>query len=139
LVQAEEVLPVLRVIPLQEGSLVSRAGETVLIDAGAEAERGVVANVGTGGATTTSKEVAAGEKTIPVVSPFGFGNGQTITIGSGSDAELVTVASIRRLEEPAIVVAAPLKQAHGPGSEVSGTGLTLGSALTRVQQGRDLV
>ena len=109
-----------------------RAGETVLIGVDAEAERGVVAKVGTGGATTTSKEVRAGATTIPVANPFGFRNGQTVMIGSGSDAETVTVASIRRFPGTAIVVAAPLKQAHDSGSQVSGTGLTLGSALTRM-------
>jgi len=116
-----------------------RAGETVLIDAGAEAERAAVSNVGTGGGTTTSKDVAAGEKTIPVVSPFGFRNGQTITVGSGADAETMTVAAIRRFEGPSIVLEAPLKQAHGPGSQVSGTGLTLGSPLTRVHAARSTV
>lgn len=107
------------------------AGEQVLIGADADGERAVIASVGTAGATTTSKEVSAGSTTIPIASPFGFENGQTITIGSGADAETVTIASIRRPAEAAIVIAAPTKQAHLAGSQVFGTGLTLGSALTR--------
>lgn len=107
------------------------AGNKVLIGTGADGERGVIASVGTAGATTTSKEVSAGATTIPVTSPFGLENGQTITVNSGNDAETVTIAAIRRFGEPAIVIAAPLKQAHPAGSEVSGTGLTLGSPLTR--------
>ena len=108
-----------------------RAGEMVTIGSGADGERGVVASVGTAGATPTSNEVPAGATMIPVVSPLGFQNGQTITVGSGAEAETVAVASIRRFEGSAIVVAAPLKQAHGAGSQVSGTGLTLGTGLTR--------
>ncbi len=108
-----------------------RVGESVVLGSGAEAERGVIASVGTAGATTTSKEVAAGATMIPVVSPFGFEDGQTVTVGEGAEAETVAVASIRRFGGGAIVVAAPLKQAHIAGSQVSGTGLTLGSALTR--------
>ncbi len=62
---------------------------------------------------------------------FGFRDGQTITIGSGNDVETVTISAIRHFEGPSIVVAVPLKQAHHAGTQVSGTGITLNSALTR--------
>ncbi|HZQ44006.1 MAG TPA: arabinofuranosidase catalytic domain-containing protein [Acidobacteriaceae bacterium] len=108
------------------------AGEKVLVGTGADGERAVVASVGTAGATTTSKEVAAGSTTIPVASPFGFESGQTITVGTGANVETMTMAAISRGPAGfAIVIAAPLKQAHGLGSQISGTGLTLGSPLTR--------
>lgn len=107
-----------------------RAGERVMIGSGSDGERGVVVSVGTAGATTTSKEVLAGATMIPVASPFGFEDGQMITVGSGAEAETVAVASIRGFEGVAIVVAAPMKRAHVAGSQVSGTGLTLGAALT---------
>ena len=106
------------------------AGEKVLIGTPADGERAVIASVGTAGATTTSKEVSAGATTIAVASSFGFENGETITVGSGANAETVTIASIRRPAEAAIVIAAPTKQAHIAGSQVSGTGLSLSSALT---------
>ncbi|WP_419806297.1 arabinofuranosidase catalytic domain-containing protein [Terriglobus sp.] len=107
------------------------AGDTVLVGAGAEAERGTIASVGTGGATTASKDVPASATSIPVAMPFGFQDGQTITVGSGPDAETAKVASIRRFEGFAIVLAAPLKQAHSAGIRVSGTGLTLATALSK--------
>ena len=107
------------------------AGEKVLIGTAADRESAVVANVGTAGATTASNAVPAGSTTIPVSSPFGLENGQTITVGTGADAETVTITAIRRSAESAIVIAAPIKQAHAAGTEVYGTGLTLSSALTR--------
>lgn len=108
-----------------------RSGDKVMIGAGADGERGVIASVGTAGATTTSREVPAGATTISVTNPFGFENGQTISVGVGADAETATITSIRRFEGTAIVIAAPLKQGHSADSKVAGTGLTLTSALTR--------
>ena len=107
------------------------AGDEVLIGTGADEERGMIASVGTPGATTTTKEAPAGATTIPVASPFGFERGQNISVGTGADAETVMIASIRRFEGFAIEVTTPLKQAHGAGSQVSGTGLTLRSAVAR--------
>jgi hypothetical protein len=107
------------------------AGQNVLIGTAADGERAVIANVGTAGATTTSTELAAGSTTMPVASPFGLENGQAITVGTGADAETVTITGIRRSAEPSIVIAAALQHAHAAGTQVYGTGLTLGSALSR--------
>ncbi len=107
------------------------AGQKIMVDAGANSEIAVIANVGTAGATTMGKDTPAGETLIPVASVFGFEPGQTITVGSGPDTETVTIASVRRFNGSAIVTTAALKHAHGAGSQVSGTGLTLVSALTR--------
>ncbi len=108
-----------------------RAGDEVTVGAGTDAERAVVASVGSAGATTTGKDVEASATVVPVASAYGFEEGQTVTVGSGSDTETVSVASIRRFEGFALVLAKPLTQAHTAGSQVAGTGLTLASALTR--------
>ena len=83
------------------------------------------------GRRPTSNEVPAGATTIPVGSPLGFENGQTITVGTGADAETGPSRRSGASREERSSVAAPLKQAHGAGTQVSGTGLTLGSGLTR--------
>jgi len=64
------------------------------------------------------REVAAGATAIPVVMPFGFAEGQTTTVGSGTEAETVSIASVRHFEGASIVLFMPLKQAHGRGSQV---------------------
>lgn len=107
------------------------SGETVLIGKGTDLERGTIASVGTAGATTTTKEVAAGATTIPVVGPFGFERGQTLTLGHGADAETATIDAIRGNEGFVLTVTAPLKHTHAPGTQVTGSGLTLQGALAR--------
>lgn len=108
-----------------------RSGDKVIIGFGADSERAVIKNVGTGGATMTSAGVSAGATSIPVTSPFGFENGQEISVGNGPDSEAATIASIKRSNPPALMLAAPLGHEHNSGSQVSGTGLRLASALTR--------
>jgi hypothetical protein len=66
---------------------------------------------------------------IAVASPFGFREGQTITIDSGANAETAVIASIRR--SVGIAVAAPLTHAHAVGAQVSGTGITLTARLAK--------
>jgi hypothetical protein len=108
------------------------AGQTVMIDTGANQEAAVIATVGTPGATTVDTATGVGATTIPVANAFGFRPGQTITIESGASSEMAVVASGGRRGAPAITVAEPLKYAHGAGAQVSGTGITLTTALTRV-------
>ncbi len=107
------------------------AGQTIMIDSGANMETATVANVGTPGASTTDAAVAAGATSIPVANAFGFRPGQTITIGEGADQETATVAAGGRRGAPAVTIDAPLKNAHAAGTQVAGTGITLTSALTR--------
>jgi non-reducing end alpha-L-arabinofuranosidase len=107
------------------------AGQTIMIDTGANQETAVIATVGTPGATTVDTATGVGATTIPVASAFGFRPGQTITIDSGANAETAVVASGGRRGAPAITVAEPLKYAHGAGAQVSGTGITLTTALIR--------
>ncbi|MGH9737316.1 MAG: arabinofuranosidase catalytic domain-containing protein [Candidatus Acidiferrales bacterium] len=107
------------------------AGETIMIDTGANLETAVIATVGTAGATTLEVPTAVGATVIPVASAIGFSNGQTATIGSGANSETADVISIRRYGAPAITVGAPLTHAHSAGTEISGTGITLTAGLAR--------
>ena len=123
------------------------AGQTIIIDTGANRETAVIASVGTAGGTTVSTATAIGATVIPVADVTGFNPGQTITIGS----ESAVVASIsggrggrnrrggimagrggQADQTPVtITVTAPLKSAHAVGTQVSGTGITLAKALTK--------
>jgi hypothetical protein len=111
------------------------AGQTLTIDTGASAETTTIAAVGTAGATTIGAATIGGATTIQIASPAGFAPGQTITIDQGASAETATVASMtgggRGRGPAAVTVAAPLAFAHADGAQISGTGLTLTSALTR--------
>jgi hypothetical protein len=119
------------------------AGQTVIIDTGADAETAVIATVGTPGATTVGADATAGATTITVASAAGFSAGQTITIDSGGSVETATVVSSvggrgggaggrGGAATPAtITIAAPLASAHATGAQVSGTGITLTAALSR--------
>lgn len=126
-----------------------RAGQRIVIDAGANRETAVIANVGTAGATTVGTATETGATVIPVANAFGFSAGQTITIDSGANQETAVVASTSggRRGGPGgggarggrggggggatITVTGPLTRAHAEGVMVSGTGITLTSALTR--------
>ena len=114
------------------------AGQTIIIDTGANRETAVIATVGTAGATTVGTATNAGATVIPVASAFGFSAGQTITIDSGANQETAVVASTtgggrggRGGAGATITVTAPLKFAHAAGAQVSGSGITLTAALTK--------
>ncbi len=74
----------------------------------------------------------------------GFSDGQTVTIGSGTNGEKAVIASIKvgrfRFGNPnyrpidSITVAGPLKFAHDAGAEVSGSGITLASPLSKAHE-----
>ncbi len=116
------------------------AGQTILIDAGANLEKATIATVGTPGATTVRVATDAGATVIPVAGGMGFTAGQTITIDSGGSQETAVVASTGRGGPggpgggpggATVTVKAPLKSAHAVGAQVSGSGITLAAALTR--------
>jgi hypothetical protein len=108
------------------------AGQTILIDTGADSETAVIATVGTAGATTVGAATGVGATVIPVANVIGFSAGQTITIDSGANHETAIVVSITGGRGGAtITVAAPLAFAHVAGAQVSGTGITLTTALTK--------
>jgi hypothetical protein len=124
------------------------AGQTIVVDTGADTETAVIAAVGSAGATTVGADTAAGATTITVAGVAGFTAGQSITIDTGANAETVVIASSAAgrgggagaaggrggapTPTPAtITTTAPLKLAHAAGVQVSGTGITLSAPLNR--------
>lgn len=124
------------------------AGQTLIIDVGADAETAVIASVGTPGATTTGADSAARTTSIAVAGVGGFSAGQTITIGVGANMETAVIASSAPARgggpgqaagraggpppTPAtITLTAPLTRAHAAGEPVSGSGITFTAPLTR--------
>ena len=55
------------------------AGQTIVIDSGANLETAVIASVGTAGATTAGAATEAGATVIAVASIAGFSAGQAIS------------------------------------------------------------
>jgi hypothetical protein len=107
------------------------AGQTIVIDEGANTETAVIATVGTAGASTMRSAPAVGATMIDVASRESFSAGQTITIDTGANSETAMVATAARRGPGTITVAAPLKSAHAAGAQVCGTGITLTTALTK--------
>jgi hypothetical protein len=115
------------------------AGQTIVVDAGANRETAVIASVGTSGGTTTTAAIEPGATVIPVMSPAGFVVGQTIAIDRGAARESAVVAATTgggrggpgRGGSPSITLTAPLKNAHAAEVQVAGSGLTLAAALTK--------
>jgi hypothetical protein len=112
------------------------AGQTIMIDAGSNIETGVIATVGTSGASTVGAATNAGATVIPVATATGFSAGQTITIDNGANQETAVVVSTTGGRGGAtITVGAPLKVAHTVGAQVSGSGITLTAGLTKAHAG----
>ena len=108
-------------------------------------ETAVIATVGTAGGTTVGAATEVGATVIPVASAFGFSSGQAITVDSGTNRETAVVASISGggrfggrggPGNATITVAAPLTIAHAAGAQVSGTGITLTTALAKAHDRR---
>jgi hypothetical protein len=111
------------------------AGQTIIIDTGANRETAVIATVGTPGGTMVRTATDVRATVIPVASAAGFSAGQTITIDSGANREMAVVASSTGGGRggpggATVTIAAPLTFAHAVDAEVSGTGITLTTALT---------
>jgi non-reducing end alpha-L-arabinofuranosidase len=119
-------------------------GQKILVDAGANLETAVIADVGTAGATTLDTATNAGATVISVASTTGFSAGQAITIDSGATRETAVVVSITRggrfgpgggpARTATVTVSAPLTRSHAAGAEVAGSGLTLTAPLTRAHE-----
>jgi hypothetical protein len=108
------------------------AGQTIVIDEGANTETAVIATVGTAGASTMRVATLVGATMIDVANRESFSAGQTITIDSGAASETaVVVAAAGRRGPGSITVTAPLKSVHAAGAQVSGTGITLAGALAQ--------
>ena len=111
-------------------------GEKVTLDSGANVETRVIASVGTAGATAIGAFTAVGATVIKVADATSFTTGQQITIGVGANSENATVKTtgvipVWRSGADTINVSAPLTHAHDAGDQVSGSGITLATALTR--------
>jgi hypothetical protein len=108
------------------------AGQTIMIDSGANQETATIAMVGTPGAALTGEASGAGGSVIAVDGPAGFAPGQAITIGDGASRETASVAAIAGGRGGArLTVAAPLRFAHAAETPVTGSGITLTTALAR--------
>ncbi len=111
------------------------AGQSVMVDAGAQLETAVIAEVGTAGATAIDAAAAPGATVLSVTDTMGFTAGQAITIDDGTARETAVVVSTTRGGRPGpgggparsatITVTAPLARAHAAGAQVSGSGITL--------------
>ncbi|MFL6035351.1 MAG: beta strand repeat-containing protein, partial [Gaiellaceae bacterium] len=129
-------------------------GQTIKIGSGALAESAVISNVGTAGSggtgitlaaalanahasgvavagpppvvTATLAANATGPTNIRVSTVTGFAAGQTITIGSGTDLETVTIQSVGTAGAggTGITLTSALTTAHALGSTVAGPGGT---------------
>ena len=106
------------------------AGETIRIDSGAKLENAIIATVGTAGATSMDTASSAGATVVHVASTNGFNDGQAVTIGAGTNVETVQIAYVTRWDNT-MTLAAPLHEKHAAGTQVSGTGITLRTRLTR--------
>jgi hypothetical protein len=120
------------------------AGQSIVIDAGANLERAVIATIGTPGATTIGAATAPGDTVITVATTAGFSAGQAISVDSGANAEAAVVVAMaggrggrggrgagRGGSPITVTVAAPLTRAHAAGSAIAGTGITLAAPLAR--------
>ncbi len=108
------------------------AGQAVKVDTGENLETAVIEAVGTAGDSTIARATSRGSTVIPVASVSGFKTEESITVDSGANRETAAVGSITGGRNGAsITVAAPLKFAHAAGAQLSGSGITLKSALNR--------
>jgi hypothetical protein len=116
-------------------------GQKIVVGSGANSETAVIATIGTSGGTSLNNATEAGSKVILVRSVAGFSAGQTISVGAASNFENATIASIAAARRrfggannnipDSIVVTAPLTNAYAVGTQVSGSGITLASPLTK--------
>ncbi len=118
-------------------------GQKIIIGTGTNSESAVIKTIGTAGGTTVGTATAVGTTVIPVFNVEGFNAGQTITIDNGASYETAVVASVvagrRRFGNvgsssptDSITVTMPLKYAHAVSVQVSGSGITLNTPLTKI-------
>jgi len=108
------------------------AGQTVMVDSGANMETATIASIGKAGATHASAAAEAGATVIPVAGAGGFAPGQTITIDSGASQETALVAAAGGGRGGArLTITTPLRLAHTAGAPISGSGITLTGALAK--------
>ncbi len=111
-------------------------GQKVTIDTGGESETRVIAAVGTPGATAVGTGTSVGATILKVADAISFKDGQLIIIGAGANSEKAIVATtdlipVWRSGADTITVSAPLTHAYEAGAPVSGSGITVTTALTK--------
>ncbi len=116
------------------------AGQTIVIDAGENRETAVIAEVGTAGGTSVAAAADAGATVLTVAGVEGFTAGQTVVIDAGANRETAVIASVTRGRrafgnnkaiDATITFGTPLAFSHAVGAQVSGSGITLRTSLTR--------
>jgi hypothetical protein len=107
-------------------------GQTVVLDAGADAETLTVATVGSQGITRTSAAAEQGATVVRVDDPHPFAVGQALIIGRGADEETGVVAAVDTAWRAGkLTLAAPLAHAHDAGATVAGTGIAFTGPLAK--------
>lgn len=104
------------------------AGQSLTVDVGPSRDAAKVISVGSPGATNTTAELLKGETVLQVHEARDFQPGQEIIIDASGKAEAAVVSEVRRWEHR-IILQAPLQSSHPSGTSVTGTGITLSSAL----------
>ena len=107
-------------------------GQTVILGSGADQETVVIAQIGTPGATRIAAPAAKGDMIVPVASVAGFAPGQTVTLRDAADpanTETASVAAVIGGGGLRLRFDQPLAHAHGTGTLVSGSGITLRSPV----------
>jgi hypothetical protein len=107
-------------------------GQTVVLDAGADAETLTVATVGSSGITRASASADKGATVVRVDDPHPFAVGQAIVVGSGADEETGVVAAVDTTWRAGkLTLKAPLARAHDAGASVAGTGIAFTGPIAK--------
>jgi hypothetical protein len=107
-------------------------GQTVVLDAGADAETLTVATVGSSGITRASAPADKGATVVRVDDPHPFAVGQAIVVGSGADEETAVVAAVDTTWRAGkLTLKAPLARAHDAGASVAGTGIAFTGPMAK--------
>jgi hypothetical protein len=107
-------------------------GQSVVIDAGADAETLTIATVGSPGLTRASVRAEKGDTFVRVDDHRQFTVGQVIVVGSGADEEQGIVAAVDTAWRAGkLTLKAPLAYAHEAGAIVSGTGIAFTTPVTK--------
>ncbi|WP_083685811.1 arabinofuranosidase catalytic domain-containing protein [Massilia putida] len=108
------------------------SGQTVVLDAGDNAETLTVATVGSPGISRASASASKGATVVRVDDPRQFAVGQAVVIGSGAHEETGVVAAVDTTWRAGkLTLQAPLAHAHDAGSSVSGTGIAFTSPIAK--------
>jgi hypothetical protein len=107
-------------------------GQTVVIDAGDNAETLTIATVGSPGITRASALADKDATAVGVDDPRQFAVGQAVVIGSGADEETGVIAAVDTTWRAGkLTLEKALARAHDAGTSVSGTGIAFTGPITK--------